>query len=372
MFSEEDAQRQKAALDAKYRQHGVEVLPNYAPQTPDIPPCDYCGKNWSGNQSCGRCKMVFYCGRECQIGDWKHGHKEECPEMKETSELAAKEVVSMMKDPELPPWGRVNEQLKRLDIEGPYRLAVQKYDLNGAIYQLMIDDSEETLNRNCKGIHLSYVSWIMSTLFRGGRREGKDHGSGGFSHLDPSRCRSYLKSSDDAFEVWWKASLVTVGMFLDPRIARHDEKRYPAMRTARDVASAWSMVFTDPKISKAIFLKKTDEGEKKKNVPRVERMLKELGKTLKKFWHVADDLDTGSAVEGHLNQVGGMIHLRCQEYGIKLKPNTVKLLGLKGQQKAIFLELTIPFAKCTIAKGRALTTAETQSILQGRPWNATT
>ena len=95
-------------------------------------------------------------------------------------------------------------------------------------------------------------------------------------------------------------------------------------------------------------------------------MLKELGKTLKKFQHL-DASHTGSFVEASLFEISGMIHLRCQEYGIKLEPNTVKLLGLKGQQKAMFLELTIPFAKCTIAKGRVLTTAEAQKIWQERP-----
>ena len=29
---------------------------------------------------CGRCKSVHYCNRECQVHDWKNGHKETCPE----------------------------------------------------------------------------------------------------------------------------------------------------------------------------------------------------------------------------------------------------------------------------------------------------
>jgi len=364
MFSEENVQRQKEALDAKYRQHGIKVVSDYVPETPDIPPCDYCGKNWSGNQSCGRCKMVFYCGRECQTCDWKHGHKEKCPKMNEISELAAKEVVSIMKDPDLAPWKRVSEEWRRLDVEGPYRIAVQKYDLNGVMYQLMRDDSREALNLNCQGCHVSFVRWIMTVIFRGERREGKGNDSGAFGHLDPSRCRSYLKSSDDAFEVWWKASLVTVTMFLDPRIARRDANRYAAMRMARDVASAWTMALTDPKISKAIFLKKTNNGERKKNIQRVEKMLTELGKTINIFWNAPNDLDTDHYVEAHMVQVGGMVHLRCQEYGIKLKSNTVELLGLNGRHQAMFLRVVVPFAKAKIVKGGILTNAENESMFK--------
>eukprot|EP00592_Proboscia_alata_P029698 CAMPEP_0194444940 /NCGR_PEP_ID=MMETSP0176-20130528/127569_1 /TAXON_ID=216777 /ORGANISM="Proboscia alata, Strain PI-D3" /LENGTH=308 /DNA_ID=CAMNT_0039271411 /DNA_START=79 /DNA_END=1005 /DNA_ORIENTATION=+ len=284
--------------------------------------------------------------------------------MNEISELAAKEVVSIMKDPDLAPWKRVSEEWRRLDVEGPYRIAVQKYDLNGVMYQLMRDDSREALNLNCQGCHVSFVRWIMTVIFRGERREGKGNDSGAFGHLDPSRCRSYLKRFDDAFEVWWKASLVTVTMFLDPRIARRDANRYAAMRMARDVASAWTMALTDPKISKAIFLKKTNNGERKKNIQRVEKMLTELGKTINIFWNAPNDLDTDHYVEAHMVQVGGMVHLRCQEYGIKLKSNTVELLGLNGRHQAMFLRVVVPFAKAKIVKGGILTNAENESMFK--------
>ena len=32
------------------------------------------------NQRCTRCKQVWYCGRDCQIQDWKEQHKKECKE----------------------------------------------------------------------------------------------------------------------------------------------------------------------------------------------------------------------------------------------------------------------------------------------------
>jgi TPR repeat protein len=30
------------------------------------------------HRSCAKCHMVFYCGRSCQVKDWKNGHKEAC------------------------------------------------------------------------------------------------------------------------------------------------------------------------------------------------------------------------------------------------------------------------------------------------------
>lgn len=45
--------------------------------------CTHCKK--SGDKcklkKCGVCKAVQYCGRECQLADWKAGHKEECKKL---------------------------------------------------------------------------------------------------------------------------------------------------------------------------------------------------------------------------------------------------------------------------------------------------
>ncbi|KAI9034594.1 hypothetical protein DFJ74DRAFT_700972 [Hyaloraphidium curvatum] len=39
--------------------------------------CGWCGKEVRGLKSCGRCKMVAYCGAECQRADWQR-HKAVC------------------------------------------------------------------------------------------------------------------------------------------------------------------------------------------------------------------------------------------------------------------------------------------------------
>ena len=40
--------------------------------------CGQCGL-WASNlRACCRCKVVFYCNRECQSAHWKAGHKGSC------------------------------------------------------------------------------------------------------------------------------------------------------------------------------------------------------------------------------------------------------------------------------------------------------
>lgn len=41
-----------------------------------VPACQVCGK--TAKFRCTRCKRAWYCGRECQVRDWKAGHKAQC------------------------------------------------------------------------------------------------------------------------------------------------------------------------------------------------------------------------------------------------------------------------------------------------------
>mmetsp|Transcript_25410 Transcript_25410/g.39896 ORF Transcript_25410/g.39896 Transcript_25410/m.39896 type:complete len:479 (+) Transcript_25410:169-1605(+) len=45
-------------------------------------------------QSCSRCKAVLYCGRECQVADWKRGHKNVCARL--AKERKDKEKIAQM------------------------------------------------------------------------------------------------------------------------------------------------------------------------------------------------------------------------------------------------------------------------------------
>lgn len=41
-------------------------------------PCARCGHATAQLQACGSCKLVSYCSRDCQVKDWKAGHKAVC------------------------------------------------------------------------------------------------------------------------------------------------------------------------------------------------------------------------------------------------------------------------------------------------------
>ena len=42
--------------------------------------CNNCGHEAVNLRSCGRCKLVKYCGRTCQVAHWKTEHKRFCEE----------------------------------------------------------------------------------------------------------------------------------------------------------------------------------------------------------------------------------------------------------------------------------------------------
>lgn len=46
-------------------------------------------------EKCSKCKLARYCGRECQIQDWKARHKKICKEAKKNHDMAAKAGATM-------------------------------------------------------------------------------------------------------------------------------------------------------------------------------------------------------------------------------------------------------------------------------------
>jgi hypothetical protein len=292
------------------------------------------------------------------------GHKQNCNGMREECEAAGKQVVELMNKKEVPCYIRVQEHaLKRLDGAGPYKQALH-HGLNSAIQGLMEDDIENVHSRWEEGIAFSYVNWINCVLFRDGRQEGKSlHDRGAFSHIDSYRVKKYVLSSDDALEKWWEASLAVISVFLDKRICSDEGTFYAAHQGARDVASSWSLIFTSSTASKAIILGKSKQADEAA-VERVKWMLKKLKTLLHKFWKTSVG-NIGEAIEAHFNQVAGMIRHRIKEHGVVVG-DVIKLLGLKGSHKAMFVNVAIPFAENTINKGRTLTNAETQAILSSQ------
>lgn len=63
--------------------------------------CDYCGKPDAKLSVCARCKMVFYCSKECQKKEWKLGHKKFCRKPSEYEEGDFATLNGLVSQPEL-------------------------------------------------------------------------------------------------------------------------------------------------------------------------------------------------------------------------------------------------------------------------------
>jgi hypothetical protein len=63
-----------------------------AKQSPKTGSCTNCGNEDLKMElmKCSQCKMAEYCSKECQVADWRAGHKKECKEIKQRhDEMAA-------------------------------------------------------------------------------------------------------------------------------------------------------------------------------------------------------------------------------------------------------------------------------------------
>lgn len=52
--------------------------------------CETCRKVGTDHKKCGRCEIIHYCSRECQIIDWKAGHSKSCNNQKIEKELTSR------------------------------------------------------------------------------------------------------------------------------------------------------------------------------------------------------------------------------------------------------------------------------------------
>jgi hypothetical protein len=54
----------------------------------DFPACARCGAQDRPLSQCTKCRQVKYCSKDCQVLDWKHGHKQAClsPDDRSTTE----------------------------------------------------------------------------------------------------------------------------------------------------------------------------------------------------------------------------------------------------------------------------------------------
>lgn len=52
--------------------------------------CTNCNKSLEIIRVCGKCKIVKYCSSECQLNDWRNGHKQRCFDLKRLEHIVKK------------------------------------------------------------------------------------------------------------------------------------------------------------------------------------------------------------------------------------------------------------------------------------------
>jgi len=277
-----------------------------------------------------------------------------------------------MKDVDLCPSARI-AGFKQLDSAGPYKAALER-GINGAIQLLMKEEKDDAVGLFTGDDGRMYSQWVMSTLFRGGRQEGRQASSGGgFSHIDGYRCKKYVLSSPDAFEDWFEASMKSATVFVQRDLSGDDQLRIFAQRAARDVASAWGFVFVNRKVSKAIVLGQSGKPDEAAQRRAKWALVQQLKPALVKVWNAPESFDTGGTIEANLYQIASMLFCRLNEFGVKIagpatatkmtKDDITKLLGMKGTHKKMFNNFSLPIAEATLEKGRTLSNDETKAIL---------
>jgi hypothetical protein len=334
---------------------------NSARQDPDIPACDACGKDFSGNLSCASCQSVFYCSKECQRAAWKQGgHKQTCPTMKEDCDKMAEHVLHLMKY-KSNDVGHTHYDM--LDMAGPYKAAVQK-GLHKELLKLFQGDIQEVHDwRHDTGTMISKTGGAMCSLFRGERYEGRGIKSRSFACCDGNRIRMYVDSHPRAFEAWWEASMATLLLALDDRVWRAGPGAHSTVRQhSRDTIAGWILVFATKSGSKAILLPNSPKEESK---ARAEYLANSIRKSMARFKVTAfsPERDPGGSLEGMLYQVAAEIDLRYQMFQMDI--GFEKLLKIKGSKMTTrYKGLALPFAEATIAKGKSINMEEGQAAMQ--------
>lgn len=57
---------------------GGSLTPPVTTSTTPHNACAYCQKKGEKLMMCGKCKIVRYCSRDCQVSHFKKGHKNDC------------------------------------------------------------------------------------------------------------------------------------------------------------------------------------------------------------------------------------------------------------------------------------------------------
>jgi MYND finger len=336
-----------------------------APTCPDNPPCDGCSQPFTGTMQCSRCESVFYCGRECQTSHWKAKHKAECAELKQQNEETAKHVLESFK--EFRDW-------TDLDVAGAYKAAVHQ-GLHDKIREVLEVDKTSIVDRfNRDKVFLCYTNCVMSVLFRGQRAEGKTLDfSPAFNCVDGLRIKGYVRSHQDALDVWLQASVQLLRVVTDRGTLRSPIIHQAVHKVARDVWSSWSLVFTSSVASRAILAPfpaaagssggEAESAEQRNRLSddHARRIVTVLRDAVRIIAGANPRQDPNSTVEANVCTVAAMVHLRLQEY--RSGVNAESILNLKGVKKEMFQHVAIPLAKRMLEKGRILNAQESNAVM---------
>eukprot|EP00562_Extubocellulus_spinifer_P007656 CAMPEP_0178501260 /NCGR_PEP_ID=MMETSP0696-20121128/16845_1 /TAXON_ID=265572 /ORGANISM="Extubocellulus spinifer, Strain CCMP396" /LENGTH=417 /DNA_ID=CAMNT_0020130177 /DNA_START=33 /DNA_END=1286 /DNA_ORIENTATION=+ len=363
------AEEHKAGINAERAALGLAPFPpeeKYLNEIQDLPSCDNCNKQESGEFFCSKCKCAFYCSSACQKVAWKvGGHKQACPQYEEQCQALGKQTVADMNDDTRPPVLRM-QNLERLDNEGAYKVAVEN-GLHDTIVKLCKDDTDRALTRFRDG-HVydktSYAHFVMMTLWRGQRNSRA--GSFSYGKCDGTRVKKFIRSSPDAFPALWEACLALVMIPLDEDVYRKDPRlHHEVHQVARDVLAGFSQIFTNDGTSKAILRgprTKNEETMVAFGKDRIEYFASTINPVIKALDGAKEGRDARSVLEGYIYQNSAMIAYRAREYGID--DDFASKLKMNPASTAMYRTIAVPLGEGTIKKGYALTNEEAQVAMR--------
>eukprot|EP00035_Acanthoeca_spectabilis_P011050 m.194599 g.194599 ORF g.194599 m.194599 type:complete len:282 (+) comp15214_c0_seq6:153-998(+) len=237
---------------------------------------------------------------------------------------------------------------ERFDTEPVYTYAVER-GLNGGVglnemfLKLLKRDADEGHAAWAREGAGPFVWHIMNTVWRGQRRSRR--GLGSINKTDVQRVASFLEHG--LAECW--LALLDAACAVSEAVRSREIGRVglhsQIHRAARDTWAHMGLILVHKELQKIILVK---GGHAKATAERFKIALdriamEDLGDSLQ------DQLDPGNVVEANINQCAAMISRWAKNF--KLEFNFEKALGLKGMRKAQYLQIAVPIADMTIAKG---------------------
>ena len=117
--------------------------------------CWNTGCDAAGIVQCGGCRIAKYCGKDCQLNDWKHGgHRAMCKALKAAIVLMDAESNDSEK------WSAFNGK----ELDNHYDIVIKHFPSSfwAAVRGLVVDDLENFRSRIRSGTNLCWLSAIYS------------------------------------------------------------------------------------------------------------------------------------------------------------------------------------------------------------------